>query len=326
LTPAAEVLASEIRAHGPVLFSRFMEVALYHPQYGYYRNARDPFGKEGDFYTASQLQPVFGRLLAGAFRHMRTQLGEPPDFSVVEWGAGRGDLAAELSEFRYTAIDRDRGASPSNITGVVFCNELFDALPVDVLRLREQQPVLMRVGVSDGRFVWVEGESPSSEWTDYAGQLAPHFPRERDVYLELPVRLQETLIQMTSPLHHGACLIIDYGYLDRELVRFPQGTLMSYHRHHALDDVLLDPGARDITAHVPFSYLQHCAQTLGLHSEPVQTLAQFILHAGEADQFAAALHAPDEASSLRLRLQLKSLLFGMGETFRCLTLHRRQPQ
>jgi SAM-dependent MidA family methyltransferase len=323
LTPAAEILAAEIRAHGPMLFSRFMEAALYHEQHGYYRNARDPFGQHGDFYTASQLQPVFGRLLAAAFRQSRARLGEPPDFSVVEWGAGRGELAPLLSEFAYTAIDRGRGASPASITGVVFSNELFDALPVDVVRLRGQEQSLMRVGFADDRFTWVDGEPPSGEWADYAHQLARHLPPEQELFLELPVRLRETLIQMTAPLQRGSCLIIDYGYLNRELIRFPRGTLMSYHRHHALDDVLLEPGARDITAHVPFSYLEQCAQSLGLHPEPLQTLAQFILRAGEADQFADALQAPDEASALRLRLQLKSLLFGMGETFRCLTIHRK---
>lgn len=326
MTPAAELLAAEIHAHGPVLFSRFMDVALYHEEHGYYRTRRDPFGQHGDFYTASQLQPVFGRLLATAFRQVRAALGEPATFAVVEWGAGRGELAAELSEFRYTAIDRGRGASPADITGVVFSNELFDALPVDVVRLRDQQPILMRVGFAADHFVWVDGETPSDLWRDYALQLAPCFAAERDVWLELPVSLRESLIQMTAPLRRGVCLTIDYGYLDRELVRFPRGTLMSYHRHQALDDVLLDPGTRDITAHLPFSYLQHCAQSLGLTAGPLETLAQFILRCGEADQFAAALDAPDEASALRLRMQLKSLLFGMGETFRCLTLHRDPPK
>ena len=59
-----ELLISEISSQGSIGFERFMEVALYHPRHGYYCNAGDPFGFEGDFYTNSQMQPVFGRLLA----------------------------------------------------------------------------------------------------------------------------------------------------------------------------------------------------------------------------------------------------------------------
>jgi SAM-dependent MidA family methyltransferase len=97
---------------------------------------------------------------------------------------------------------------------------------------------------------------------------------------------------------------------------------MSYHRHQAVDDVLLEPGMRDITAHVPFSYLERCARDCGMRVEPLETLAQFMLRCGEADQFSSALKAPDEPSAMRLRMQLKSLLFGMGETFRCLSIQR----
>jgi SAM-dependent MidA family methyltransferase len=70
MTPAGELLAREIRAAGPVPFRRFMEVALYHPEHGYYRGPRDPFGKEGDFFTAEQIQPVFGILVAARIRQL----------------------------------------------------------------------------------------------------------------------------------------------------------------------------------------------------------------------------------------------------------------
>ena len=89
MTPAGEILAAEIRRGGPIPFRRFMEVALYHPECGYYRRARDPFGKEGDFYTAEQMQPVFGILVAARIRQLFREMGEPGGFTVVELGAGR---------------------------------------------------------------------------------------------------------------------------------------------------------------------------------------------------------------------------------------------
>ena len=127
---------------------------------------------------------------------------------------------------------------------------------------------------------------------------------------------------MCAPLQRGVVIAIDYGYTARELVRFPRGTLMSYRRHAAIDDVLLDPGLQDITAHVPFDYLEDAARAEGLQIRALETLAQFLLRAGEADQFASALSAESEPEALRLRLQLKSLLFGMGETFRVVTLRK----
>jgi SAM-dependent MidA family methyltransferase len=93
---------------------------------------------------------------------------------------------------------------------------------------------------------------------------------------------------------------------------------MSYRRHQADEDVLDDPGARDITAHIPFTALQEHGARLGLETVRFETLAQTLLAAGEPDRFAAALAASTQEWELQRRLQLKSLLFGMGETFRTL--------
>lgn len=333
MTPAGNILAAEIAAQGPVLFSRFMEVALYHPLHGYYRVARraegaDPFGVHGDFYTATQFQPVFGRLIAALCAQWRAELGGA-DFHIVEWGAGRGEMAEPLSAFSYHAVDVDGGAPPPSFEGVIFCNELFDALPVDVVRVRNEDARLMRVTLDGSRFLWSEGEPLPPEWQPYTANLCALLRDQRleedveeELWIELPIGLQSMLRRMTQPLTRGFVLAIDYGYTEREIVRFPRGTLMAYHRHRALDDVLANPGEQDITAHVPFTHLEQCAQALGLIPSPLRTLANLLLQAGEPDQFAAALAAPEPASAMRLRLQLKSLLFGMGETFRCLVLEK----
>jgi SAM-dependent MidA family methyltransferase len=99
---------------------------------------------------------------------------------------------------------------------------------------------------------------------------------------------------------------------------------MGYHRHIAREDVLEDPGERDITAHVNFTALEERGIECGLAVERCETLAQLLLAAGEEDQFAAALGSgAGEREELRRRMQLKTLLFGMGETFRVL-MQRRQ--
>jgi SAM-dependent MidA family methyltransferase len=93
---------------------------------------------------------------------------------------------------------------------------------------------------------------------------------------------------------------------------------MSYRHHRADEDVLANPGERDITAHVPFTALEEYGAQIGLRTVRFETLAETLLAAGEPDQFAAALAAPTLEEELRRRMQLKSLLFGMGETFRTL--------
>src|SRR5262249_14913185 len=130
MTAAGEVLAAEIGREGPISFHRFMEVALYHPEHGYYRRERDPFGKEGDYFTAEQIQPVFGILMAAFIRQLYRKMGEPRDFTVVELGAGRGEMSHAFAEWGYCPINLASGAMPVRLTGVVFSNEFFDALPV----------------------------------------------------------------------------------------------------------------------------------------------------------------------------------------------------
>lgn len=308
-------LKARIGAAGPIPFSEFMETALYDPGHGYYLRARDPFGREGDFFTAAQLQPVFGRLVARAVARLRDEMGAPEDFRVWDLGAGRGEMAEALASFPYLGVDVARGEWPRRFTGVVFANELFDALPVDVARRAAGGFVEMRVNFAQGRFTWVRGAELQGDDLDYARRNAP---AEDGAWLEIPRGAYAMIDRLAAALARGFVLIVDYGYTRPERVRFPRGSLLSYRRHQALDDVLAEPGGRDITAHVPFDALDDRAGGRGLRRVRLETLAEFLLRAGESDQFAAALRAETEEESRRLRLQLKTLLVGMGETFRCL--------
>lgn len=313
---AASLFREEIARNGPVRFSRFMEVALYHPEAGYYRCGRDPFGKGGDYFTAEQLQPVFGILIAAILRRLRHQMGEPEDFAVVELGAGRMEMAEALREFRYFPVELGCAAWPERFRGVVFSNEFFDALPVDVAVRRGAEFIEMRVDWRDGRFHWTEGPPLRGEHADYAER----YLREagEGAWVEIGLESLRWVERIAERLETGYVFTIDYGYTSRELPRFPYGTLMSYRRHTAREDVLLDPGEQDITAHAAFSALQQHGEKLGLQTLRLESLAAALAAAGEEDGFAAALSAPTEAERLRRRFQLKTLLFGFGENFRAL--------
>lgn len=315
MTPLAVCLRSEIETGGPIRFDRFMEQALYHPVHGYYRGGRDVFGRGGDFYTAEQLQPVFGILVAQAIRELSASK------RVIELGAGRAEMADAFREFDYVPVDWALNPLPERIDGVVFANEFFDALPVRLFRWTGTAWLERLVGADGDRFVFVDGATPDEAALGYlADYTLP--PGDDELLAESGQSTFEWLDRLHARMERGYLLAIDYGYTKRELVRFPQGTLMSYRQHTATPDVLADPGAIDITAHVNFTALQEYAVSLGWQVVRFETLAQTLLRAGEADQFEAAIAAESEVERVRRRLQLKSLLFGMGETFRTLLLRK----
>jgi SAM-dependent MidA family methyltransferase len=293
-----------------------MEVALYDPELGYYRKPHDPFGRSGDFFTAEQLRPVFGILMAERLRQVWRAMGEPPDFTVVELGAGRDEMAEAFSEWRYVPVEIDSGAIPERFRGAVFSNEFFDALPVEVAIAAGGGFRERRVGRSSGRFVWETAGPVPDAVAEYLARYGA-LPEEGRI-IEVNLEALSWVERIGRSMDNGCVLTIDYGYRRPELARFPAGTLMSYRRHTAADDILCDPGERDITAHVNFTALEEHGVRFGLRPERLETLAQTILSAGEADQFAAALSAADPNEELRRRMQLKTLLFGMGETFRVL--------
>jgi SAM-dependent MidA family methyltransferase len=318
VTPLTALLREEIERTGPIRFSRFMSQALYHPEHGYYRRPRDPFGVSGDFFTASQVEPVFGRLIA---QYLSALDPQPPARTLVELGAGRCELEPYFGRFDYVAVDVDRGTLPQSFSGFVFANEFLDALPVDTAVVREGRLRELRVGAGREHFVWVEAEEVSPAALAYSS-AAHTWPLEEGTRVEISLPALEWIARLAASLHSGYVLFVDYGYTRRESIRFPEGTLMSYRRHAALDDVLASPGEQDITAHVAFSAIEEESARRGFEVVRFENIASMLLRAGEADQFARALEASDESESLRLRMQLKTLLFGMGETFRTLLLRK----
>ena len=177
-----------------------------------------------------------------------------------------------------------------------------------------------RVALDDsGAFVWREGGPVSARVADYLHRFFPPAPggQTEDLWYEVNLDALDWLDRIAGALEAGFVFSIDYGYTRSESVRFPAGTLMGYLRHTARDNVLERPGERDITAHVNFTALQEHGASCGLRTLSLETLASALLAAGEA-AFAQAIDAPDPAGQLRRRLQLKTLLFGMGETFRVL--------
>ncbi|MBX9601467.1 MAG: SAM-dependent methyltransferase [Bryobacteraceae bacterium] len=293
-----------------------MNLALYYPGTGYYRrDSRDPFGRRGDFFTAEQLQPVFGRLIRRAISDLAMDSG----FRVVELGAGRGELRDFLQPFGYLPVEAG-DPLPAEFNGVVLANEFFDALPVDLIEMRGETLRYVDVGWTEDRFTFLPGGEVSGEIANYAARYAPEM-REGD-RMEICLDALDWVDRIASSLRSGTVLVLDYGLTRRERVRFPAGTLMSYRLHRASPDVLADPGEQDITAHVDFDALRDRFELRGFRAAPLESMAKFLLRLGERDAFEEILRAGDEGEARGLRNQLKTLLAGMGETFRVLRASR----
>ena len=316
-----QIIANEIRADGPIPFRRFMELALYHPRHGYYMRQRDPFGTSGDFYTNAQLQPVFGRLIARQIGSWRNEWNSPEAFTVMELGPGRGELETQvrecIPEIDWIGIDYGDPWPERPLNGVVLCNEFFDALPVDLVERTSGGWLQRGIGLNGDHFCW-QALGPVQ-----AEEAWPEIETGRRI--ETCEEQVAALRSMIDSLECGWILVIDYGYTRSEIERagrFPEGSLMGYSQHRADPDVLLNPGCRDITAHVNFSALEAVARDAGLEIMPLLSQQAYLLGLGELDNFDSALAADSEGQAVQLRMQLKTLLFGLGETFRVLVLRK----
>ncbi len=348
-----ERIGAEIRAAGPIPFARFMDLALHDPDDGYYARGPGRLGTAGDFFTASDAGTAFGESLARQLLEMDVVLGNPPVFSMVEFGAGRGLLARDVldgsraldpafaARLACVLIDRSPGmreAARRNVpeaevlapeeargawTGCAVAVELFDALPVHRLRRRGGRLVEVFVDLgADGSLV--ERELPP---TDAASGLATRYgaaPREGDEG-EVAPGAPALLASLAGALSRGFVVIVDYGDRAKDLYgpARRRGTLLAYHRHTASEEVLARVGEQDLTAHVNFTQLEDEALRLGMTVLGSTTQDRFliangILRAFEEDD-PAAWGRPER---VRARLRVLQLIHpaGMGRTFRVLVL------
>jgi SAM-dependent MidA family methyltransferase len=310
--PLAEIIRREVSEYGPISFARFMELSLYHPVHGYYRRGLDPFGIDGDFYTAEQLTP-FGELVAEFME--RTGARE-----VLELGAGRRELMRALSRWHYHGVDWDDTSLPSKFSGVVLANEFFDALPVHLLRRRHGEWLEVAVGFKEHAFALCEREIVAANLREYADRYGSVLPE--DALLEVNTHMESWIDRVAERLSDGLFLIVDYGYSAAELVRFADGTLLSYRKHTTETDTLRSPGDADITAHVNFTELIRLAAARGFQLQFEGSLQSWALSLWDENRLSERWERADQ----RWRLQWKQLVFGMGETFRVLVFKTGSPK
>lgn len=352
------IIKDIIEQEGPITFARFMELALYYPDMGYYTGPGEKIGPGGDFYTSPDVHHLFGSMLAEQFHQMWIMLGKPSNWDLVEFGAGKGLLARDVlihmrnnysdafQSCRYHIIEispflaaRQKeelqsqtppfnqvswssniiGAHLNEITGCIFSNELVDSFPVHRIKKTPKDYKEIYVNYYDGRFIEEEGQLSTADLRHYLDRLEVNL--ETGQTFEINLAARTWLREIAKHLAKGFLLTIDYGMETKDLLtadRF-NGTLRCYHKHRLVDNSYHQPGQQDITAHVNFSDLQLWGEEAGLTNLGMTSQMNFLLNLGILEHIKQTGYTFDEAA-FRTTQAVKKLIMpeGMGRIFKVL--------
>ena len=350
-TPLAAVIGGEIAAAGRITFERFMELALGHPQHGYYARPGLAWGRDGDYETSPEVHPIFGYLWARQIAECWERLGSPVVFDLVEPGAGSGAFMASMLDWlrarapgchaaaRVTVLDghlrrveeqraaldarghdvravllADWLAEPDPIEGIVISNELFDAFPVHLVERRGDELREWYVARVDGGLQLELGEASTPDLAAYFARLGIE-PGDGS-RAEVSLAAADAMRALASRVGRGYILTIDYGYEAERLYASwrRMGTLMAFRDHSPQPDPLAQPGLTDLTAHVDLTSLAAAAAESGFASAPPvsQTEALIALGIGEQLDAARARGASDLAAYATARAASETLLDPAG--------------
>ncbi|HHS99497.1 MAG TPA: SAM-dependent methyltransferase, partial [Thiomicrospira sp.] len=318
----SQKLADNIRRflsrHKNLPFSKFMEMALYTPQLGYYAGGLPKIGKAGDFITAPEVSPIFSRCLARQAAQVLSELDEP---NIIEFGAGQGTMAKDIllelekiqqSIHRYYIVEisadlRDRqkntfekhlptelidkivwlDALPNSpISGVILANEVLDAMPFERIRIEPDSAKQGFVSFDETTqtFNWDYQIITDNTLQKFANQLIKNIGEVSELGYETEINLniQPWLQSLSDILSAGAVFLVDYGYSRYEYYQPARvmGTLRCHYQHRAHNNPFFYPGLQDITAHVDFTAVAEGAFDSGFKVAGFTTQAHFLMGSG----------------------------------------------
>lgn len=339
------LLAEEIKKHRNwIPFSRFMELVLYAPQYGYYTGGSHKIGNDGDFITAPTLTPLFARTLARQLQELLPQTAG----NIYEFGAGTGQLAADLLNNLSDGINRyyiieispelaarqkdliqtlapqaaqkivHLSALPETFDGIIIGNEVLDAMPVEIIR-KDEGGSFEHVGVclDNDRFTYLARPLHDLQLSALASL---YFPKISSPYTsELHPQQYAFIRTLASRLEHGCMIFIDYGF-DAAQYYHPQrnqGTLIGHYRHHVIHNPFDFIGLADLTSHVNFTDIAQAGTDAGLDLIGYLPQSHFLLNLG-ITELLAQTGQTDSAAYIREAAAVQKLIdqHEMGELFK----------
>jgi SAM-dependent MidA family methyltransferase len=311
VSPLESVIAQEIRSHGPITVARFMELALYHPEFGYYVAGPPRSGWRGHFLTSAELDGAFGELWARGFEEVWRACGRPDRFDLIEIGPGEGGFAeavlgatdgdfaralhyrlvepsgalrarqaTRLERFPRTSWSASLDDLPPVDAGCVFANEVLDNQPVRVVERRNGDIHEVLVDVGDGGFTLdrIPAAPDIIDWLDGAGV---HIRRGgRGEIGQVADRLVGTA---AGRLRRGALILCDYGMAGEEAEQRPGGTIACYSKTGVDDDFLDSPGSKDITSHVNWTALERSLGAAGMSVAALESQRSILKRLGIDD-------------------------------------------
>jgi SAM-dependent MidA family methyltransferase len=354
-------IMAEIASQGGWMpFSRYVEMALYEPNMGYYSAGSHKLGAGGDFTTAPELSPLFGAAIVSTLLPLLEGLkaqGLPTQ--ILEFGAGTGKLAesiltrlhdlefpldrydiieispdlAQRQEERLKALSKKLNLSsqcvwlsslPSNFKGIILANEVIDAIPCDVIIFKNGFWYWYGVAVLDGQLVWLPGkpvEQSLLPTTLLTGDFSEGY------VTELHAQANAWMRHVAKQLDAGLFLTLDYGFPENEYYHAQrlEGTLMAHHRHHAIQDPFHLPGLCDLTTHVEWSQIARSALEEGAEDVYLSNQASYLLDAGIGD-IALEIGDPSNPETfLPISNALQKLLSEaeMGELFKVFAFSKK---
>ena len=324
-----------------------MELALYHPEHGYYGPAPRRIGRSGDFYTAVSVGPLYGRLLVALAQQVRAEMGNPSEFIIIEQAAHDGQLAEDiLTEStldylivepnpRYEVVQREKLARFAQrvrwvksladipeLPALFICNELPDAMPVHLIRWTGSEWQELQVKAeATGALSFSLGPLSSPQLAAEVARLPLDLPTGYTT--EIGLASIQWMRELAVAKFRGTVFIADYGF-DHDELYAPErhtGTLRRYHEHQTDDRVLENLGECDLTTHINFTRLSEIAEAAGMTQRAYEHQGRFLGKLGLPWLATLEGHTPDAATQALLR-QYHSLTHPafLGRSFRVLLL------
>ncbi len=285
-----EIIKERISEEGSISFCDFMEMALYHPETGYYTSSRNNFGPNGDYFTSPNITPILGELIGKQIEEMWGILEKKP-FTMVEYGAGDGSLCRDIllclknnqalyEQLTYFIIEKSPTARENEkklltekvcwidnieeigpINGCILSNEVLDNFSVHRVVMKDDL-MEVYVGYEDGFYEFLQPATKMLK--EYFSELNVTLPQ--GFCTEVNLNALRWMKEINSALKRGFVLTIDYGYPSHELYRADKrlGTIACYNNHKVHDNIYNDIGKQDITSHVNFSALYHWGTKYGM--------------------------------------------------------------
>lgn len=351
-------IAKQLKRQGSILFSKYMEMALYTPEIGYYAGALQKIGRQGDFITAPEVSPIFSRCLARQAAQVLEKLAEA---NIIEFGAGQGtmckDILIELNQMdvaieRYYIVEisldlkqRQKQSLQESlpeelfqkivwldtlpktpISAVVLANEVLDAMPFERIRVEPDRALqgFVQYQPETQRFEWDYQPITDKSLQRFTNQLIRNIGEVSDLGYETEINLniRPWLKSVSDSISEGAVFLIDYGYTRQEYYQPARvmGTLRCHYQHRAHSNPFFYPGLQDITAHVDFTAVAEDAFDSGLKVSGYTTQAHFLMSSGLLEMSVDTNADIEEQVKIAQQIKTLTLPDEMGETFKVIGL------